>query len=278
MTIKTIFAVWDGTDEGNQAIDVAIDLVRETEGHLDVLCLGMDRLSTGFYYAGAAPDLLFESQKAARETATAREAEAKERLSREEISWAVQPAVAQIGGINDVVCQMGRFADLIVLPRPYGRAAEEENTAIVEAALMQSGTPLMILPPDCPAVSRKRITLPWNESPEALNAAKSMLGWLVDAEQVYVTMVAPARHDADRSDPGTSLSVFLDRHGANVQVAVLPQTQSRVSDVIMTHADDVASDLIVMGGYSKSRFREALLGGTTREMLTSCTVPVVMAH
>lgn len=278
MTIKTVFTVWDGTPEGARAVDLAIDLVRETEGHLDVLCLGIDRTSAGFYYAGTGPDLMAGEQSRAREEAQARDKEATERLSREEISWTVQPAIAMLGGIGDIVGQMARFSDLTVLPRPYGRSGEDENVAVVEAALLQTRTPVMILPPDCDAVDRKRIVLPWNESPEALIAAKSMLGWLVDADLVSVAMVAPDRHDADETDPGMRLSVFLDRHGAQVDVAALPLTQPKVADAIYAHATDADADLIVMGGYSRSRFREAILGGTTRDVLKSCPLPVVLAH
>jgi nucleotide-binding universal stress UspA family protein len=53
---------------------------------------------------------------------------------------------------------------------------------------------------------------------------------------------------------------------------------TRVSDVLNRHATDTASDMIVMGAYGHSRFREAILGGATRNMLEKAVVPVFMAH
>jgi nucleotide-binding universal stress UspA family protein len=71
---------------------------------------------------------------------------------------------------------------------------------------------------------------------------------------------------------------MLSRHGANVEVCLLPQTLPRVSEVIARHVEDIDADLLVMGAYGHSRFREAILGGATRNMLEHAKVPVFMAH
>jgi nucleotide-binding universal stress UspA family protein len=74
------------------------------------------------------------------------------------------------------------------------------------------------------------------------------------------------------------LSQFLARHGVKAEIDVLSKTMPRVSDVLMRHVSDVNADMIVMGAYGHSRFREAILGGATRSMLEKATVPVLMAH
>lgn len=278
MSYKTIFTVWDGTREGHRAFEVAVDLAREVEGHLDVLCLGVDRMSPGFYFAGTAPELMADSVREAREEATRREAEARQQLEPEDISWAVRPAIAQYGGIADVVNEMARFADLTVLARPYGRGNEEEHEAVFEAALLDAATPVLVVPPDIAGLQRRRITIGWNRAPEALRAAKVALPWLCAAQAVEVAVIDPPRHEEDRPDPGTQLATYLGRHGANVEVSILPLTVPRVSDALISHARAKEADLIVMGGYGKSRFREAILGGTTRDMLRDSPLPVLMAH
>jgi nucleotide-binding universal stress UspA family protein len=71
---------------------------------------------------------------------------------------------------------------------------------------------------------------------------------------------------------------MLARHGVRCDIEVLSKTMTRVSDILNRHAMDTESDMIVMGAYGHSRFREAILGGATRNMLEQSAVPVFMAH
>ncbi len=118
----------------------------------------------------------------------------------------------------------------------------------------------------------------WNESGEALNAVRAALPVLKAAESVHVVVIDPPVHGPYRSDPGGMLSQFLSRHGVRAEVDVLSKTLPRVSDVLKRHAADINADLIVMGAYGHSRFREAILGGATRYMLEQADLPVFMAH
>ena len=74
------------------------------------------------------------------------------------------------------------------------------------------------------------------------------------------------------------LSQMLARHGVKCEIDVLSKSMTRVSDILNRHASDTESDLIVMGAYGHSRFREAILGGATRNMLEQSSVPVFLAH
>jgi nucleotide-binding universal stress UspA family protein len=71
---------------------------------------------------------------------------------------------------------------------------------------------------------------------------------------------------------------MLVRHGVKAEVTVLARTMPKISDVLARHCRDVDADLLVMGAYSHSRFREAILGGATRNMLEAAEIPVFMAH
>jgi nucleotide-binding universal stress UspA family protein len=124
----------------------------------------------------------------------------------------------------------------------------------------------------------RRILLAWNESDEALAAARTALPLLIGAETVRITVIDPPVHSPTRSDPGGLLSQYLSRHGVSCEIDVLSKTMPRVSDVLMRHAADIEADLIVMGAYGHSRFREAILGGATRNMLEHAKIPVFLAH
>jgi nucleotide-binding universal stress UspA family protein len=167
----------------------------------------------------------------------------------------------------------------VVLPKPYGKDLPADAPVIVEAAMFQGGAPVIVLAGDtAPDLAPKKIVVAWNESAEAMAAIRRALPLLVAAERVSVCMVAPERHGSDSSDPGAELSRMLSRHGAKVEVTLLPQTLPRVSEVIARHVADIGADMLVMGAYGHSRFREAILGGATRHMLEHAKVPVFMAH
>jgi len=91
-------------------------------------------------------------------------------------------------------------------------------------------------------------------------------------------VIDPPMHGPNRSDPGGLVAQYLSRHGVKTEIDVLSRSMPRVSDVLLRHVTDMDADMVVMGAYGHSRFREAIFGGATRYMLEQATVPVFMAH
>jgi len=120
--------------------------------------------------------------------------------------------------------------------------------------------------------------LAWNQSREALVAARRAMPFLKRAEMVQIVVIDPPAHGPERSDPGGQLCQLLVRHGVRAEVSVLARTLPRISEVLARHARDVNADMLVMGAYGHSRFREAIMGGATRDMLENAQVPVFLAH
>ena len=167
----------------------------------------------------------------------------------------------------------------MILPQPYGEGRGAELEPVTEAALFDAQTPVLLAPAGAaPVPAPKRILLAWNESAEALAAARAALPLLKAAESVHVVVIDPPTHGPSRSDPGGLLSQYLARHGVRTEIDVLAKTMPRVSDVLLRHAGDMDADMIVMGAYGHSRFREAIFGGATRYMLEETTLPVFMSH
>jgi len=279
MGYKSILTVVTNPEFPAAQMDAAIALARREDAHLDVLCLGIDRAQTGYYYAGATAIIHQETFETARAEATDAEAAVRLRLGAEDIRWAVDTVVAQIGTLTEPVAVLARFADLVVLPKPYGKTSSRDIESVLEAALFDGRAPVLILPETgLPAAPAQRITLAWNQSDEAMHAARAAMPLLKAAAAVDIAVIDPPSHGPERSDPGGLLSQYLSRHGVKAEVSVLAKTLPRVSEVLCRHARDVSADLIVMGGYGHSRFREAILGGATRDMLEMTDVPVFMAH
>ena len=272
-TVLTDPALVENTLENAMAAAVAYD------AHLDVLCLGVDRSQTGYYYAGASAIVLQETITRAHEEAKEIEEQAKTILGASTIRWGTELGVSQLADLSRHVAARARFSDVVILPKPYGESRGAELEAVTEATLFDGQTPAIILPENAaPVPSPGRVMIAWNESPEALSAVRAAMPLLRTATDVRVTVIAPPTHGPDRSDPGGQLTQYLARHNLRVEVDVLAKTLPRVSDVILRQVTDINADMLIMGAYGHSRFREALFGGATRYMLEQAPVPVLMSR
>ncbi|MBT9386384.1 universal stress protein [Pseudooceanicola sp. CBS1P-1] len=279
MAYKTILTVLTDGADAKHVLARATAAAELFDAHLDVLCLGVDRTQVGYYYAGANAMVMQEAINRATEEAEALETAAKGILANSEIRWSTDTDVAQLGDIGRHLAWRARFADLVLLPRPYGKGKGAELEPITESALFEGRAPVVILPDsDLPMPAGKRVLLCWNDTPEALNAIRRALPVLKQADQVHIVVVDPPVHGPDRSDPGGMLASWLARHGISAEIEVISKTLPRISEVLVRHARDIDADLIVMGAYGHSRFREAILGGATRHMLEGSELPVFLAH
>ncbi|QYK41803.1 MAG: universal stress protein [Paracoccaceae bacterium] len=282
MAYRTILTVAADAARTEPLVGAAAGVARANDGHLDLLALGIDRTQVGYAYVGAGPILLQVALERAEADARAVELALRKAAEAQApgLRWAADSVVAQLGGLADLIALRARFADLVILPRPYGEGRGPEDEAVVEAALFEGHAPVLILPEPLrdKTPEGRRIVLAWNQSAEAMAATRAALPFLRAAEMVSITVVDPPSHGPERSDPGGLLCQMLVRHGVKAEVSVLARTMPQVSDVIARHARDMDADMIVMGAYGHSRLREAILGGATRNMLTAAEIPVLMAH
>lgn len=282
MAYKSILTVLTNPATASVAITAAARLAVSQDAHLDVLVLGVDRTQVGYSYIGTGAVLMQVALDRAEADARALETAAKSALAEQtpDLRFAVEAVVTQLGALSDLVALRARFADLVVLPRPYGPGQGVEAEAVVEAALFDGKAPVLVLPEKGLGENTlpKRVVVAWNQSAEAMTAARQALPLLKGADRVNITVIDPPSQGEERSDPGGMLCQLLVRHGVHAEVSVLARSLPRISDVLARHVWDQNADLLVMGAYGHSRFREAILGGATRNMLEKAEVPVLMAH
>lgn len=279
MSWKTITTFVADLATDGPALDAAAALAARSAGHLDAVALGIDSTHPESFYAGAealalaVPGALAEAERQATELDRA----LAERLRATDARWTTMPAVAAVVGLTQVVAEAARFSDLVVAGPPYGPGRGQVQVSVVEASLFAAGVPVLVTPGPLPAAFR-RVSLAWNDSPEALRAARAAMPVLAAAEECQIVIVDPPRHAPDRSDPGGRLAQMLARHGVKASVRVLARTEPSVAAILARDLVDTASDLLVMGAYGHSRLRESILGGATRQMLEGTKVPVLMVH
>jgi nucleotide-binding universal stress UspA family protein len=282
MAYKSILTLSADPARAAQTFGAAATLAIAQDAHLDALALGVDRSQISYSYIGASVAVMQVSQDNATNDAKAVEAAMRTAATAAgpTLRWSSDSAIAMMGGVSDLVALRSRFADLVVLSKPYGKKHGEEEEGIIESAMFDGQAPVLVLPDTTTDLSQigKRIVVAWNQSREGLNAIRRAMPFLKKADHAWITIIDPPRHGPERSDPGGALCQMLVRHGIKAEVSVLSQTMPRISDVLARQAVDRDADMIVMGAYGHSRFREAILGGATRHMLEAAEVPVFMAH
>ncbi len=279
MAYKSLLSVVTETKFARKALEQMAALAIAQDGHAEALCLGVDRSQTGYYYAGANALILQETLNRANAEADENLKFAEEYLGRSGARWSAESGVAQIADLGRHVAHRARFSDLVILPQPYGEGRGAEAEPIIEAAMFDGHAPVLVVPDDAqPVAAPRTVLIGWNESVEAMRSIRSALPFLMAADAARIVVIDPPTHGPDRSDPGGLLSQMLARHGVKCEIDVLSKTMTRVSDILNRHAEDTSADMIIMGAYGHSRFREAILGGATRNMLEQTKVPVFMAH
>lgn len=282
MGYKSLLTIATDAHDLHASLTAAAELALQNDAHLDVLAMGIDLPQIGYAYLGAAPVLL-EATFAEAEKAAADAAKAVKKCMDEQpqtLRWSLETAVVQLGTVPSFVAQQARFADLVVLGQPYGKMRSTAAEAVLEAVLFQARAPVLVVPDTGLAKdgSARKIVIGWNESREALAAVRSAMPMLRAAARVNIAVIDPPVHGAERSDPGGALCQMLVRHGVKAEVSVLAKSMPRVSDILARHVEDQDAGLLVMGAYGHSRFTEAILGGATRNALTSAKVPIFLAH
>lgn len=278
MGYKSLLTVLRGPEAAADTLAGAVRVAQEHDAHLEVLCVGIDRTQVGYYYDGASTLFLQTALEQAARDSQAILAAARATLKNVEVRWSAEAVVTQIGSLNTLIGLRSRFVDLVVLAAPARDGRDVEAESVLEAALFEGQAPVFVIPGSLTSAPlARRILLAWNQSNEALAAARKALPLLTAADLVNITVIDPPQQGPERSDPGGALSQLLARHGAKIEVSVLARGHS-VAEVITRHALDMDADTIVMGAYGHSRLRQAILGGATYDMLHSTKLPMLMAH
>lgn len=281
MAYKSLLTVACSTEGVLGTVTAAAQIAQAMDAHLDTLALGVDRTQIGYSYVGSGAVMIAAAMDRAEGEAREAEAALNAAIGAQSptLRASVESVVTQLGALTDVVAARARYSDLVVLPLPYGKTRSVADEAVTEAALFEGMAPVLIVPETgMPNSDPKRIVVAWNQSREALVATRRSMPFLRRADNVQIVVIDPPAHGPERSDPGGLLCQLLVRHGIHAEVTVLARSLPRVSDVLARHLRDVDAELLVMGAYGHSRFREAIIGGATRDLLERAEVPVLLAH
>jgi len=179
------------------------------------------------------------------------------------------------GNVEQLLVAQGRAHDLIVMSCPG--ETDPARLPVLQAALMESGRPVLFAPPTLPESFASRVVLAWNGSIEAARALSLAAELAADAERIVAVSIGePGRAEMG---PGPETAVdYLAAHGLAAETRVLAPSSKPIAEALLRAIDDERADLLVMGAYSHSRLRETILGGVTRDILANLELPVLMVH
>ncbi|MEE4187679.1 MAG: universal stress protein [Roseobacter sp.] len=278
MSYKTVFTALSRLDETPAALAFSAALTDAQDAHLEVLSLGIDRTPNTYYEIGSNAMVMHAAIEEAHAQVADIQSGVRAFLDKTNLRWDVINSVTSAAGVGRTVAMQARLADVAVVGLPYGPESAPEDSLILEGLLFEARCPTIVVPEGCDNARPKSILIGWNESAEAIRAVRAAMPLLQKAEAVHLAIIDPPETGPERSDPGGALAVYLSRHGVRCDIQVMTRQGLKVSERLSQHVTETGSDLLVMGGYGHSRFREAVLGGATREMLQSSKVPVLMAH
>ena len=276
-SIRDILAIVDLDGERKAAV-VAADLARRTGAHLTGLSLAFDPLIPVYSVAAPIPTdfITTAHEQAIADARAARDAfEAIGQRAGVSVESRTAESVAGDGFIS--VVRNLVLTDLAVIGQQNPDKPEPMREALIEAILFQAGLPTLLVP--YAGVSEfvpDRVVVAWNGSAAAGRAVRAAMPMLAMAKHVLVAIVDEGHPPP--GEPGADIGAYLARHDLDVTVRNIANMTGGVGSTLLTFAAEEGANWMVMGAYGHSRLLEFLLGGVTRHILGSATLPILMSH
>src|SRR6267142_323056 len=276
--IKDIIVHLEHRAERDPARDFAVTIAEIFDAHLAAVAFAYAPDFPGYVMLEIPPDIvaqmIAESEKAALAAIERFEAAARRSLISAE-----HRALKAIGASAAVILsKLARRFDLSVFMQSEPDGVNNDD--MIETSLFQSGRPLIVVPYiQKEGLRLDRVVCCWDGSRAAARAINDGLPLLVKATTIDLLIVLNEKTNSLPNEiRGAEIAKHLARHDVKVQVVTIPAADFDVTKAILSYIADISGTLLVMGGYGHPKLREVILGGVTRDILKSMTVPVFMAH
>lgn len=286
---RTILACLSDADTAPATLGLALLVGRNHAAHIEALHVRIDPSSAiplvGEGMSGAmVEEMLTIAEKQATERSRGIRALFDQICTRQGIAQTETPSSEptlsahwreEIGREEEVLAETGRLSDLLVLSRPLPDN-DVPSIMTLNAALMESGRPLLLAPPALPTGIGRKVAVFWNGSIESARAVGAALPFLRQAEEVIIL----SAREEEATSPG-ELVKYLAWHGIPAGKHCFPASSAaggQVAQILLDEAVTRGADLVVMGAYTHSRLRQLIMGGVTRHVLHFAKLPVLLCH
>ena len=288
MSIRFVLTPLFGEAADTGALQAGLGVAQRFQAHLGALFLRIDPFdAVPIVGEGVSPAIIEQLTEAAAAEMDRRRAAARatfdQACSAAGITLADAPAgpraasagwIEETGRRDELLPRRARASDLVVFGWSDGEASPDFTVAL-ETTLFGAGRPLLLVPPTAPATIGERVAIAWNDSAEAARAVAGALPFLDRAQAVHVLSAATRRTDPALAE---DLVGYLRWRGISAKIEPVAAADEPAGEALLKAAGEAGADLVVMGGYGRTRLSELILGGVTRHVLNHPSLPVLMAH
>lgn len=287
MTIKTILLPIRESSTASSLMETSISMAIRNDAHLDLLYVQNDPehlipFSTLGLSASMRETILESATTAATQQGNELKQSFLDLCERYQVN--VKPRgsdigkptadfLIQSGRRDDLIGKYGRLADLIIVPQPTKTTPPPSS---FEAALRESGRPVLMVQRgkvlDMPG---KRLAIGWNSSKEAAQAMATMLDNLKRADKVFILTSEKRLQGPVNAD---EVCTYLNCHGVTAETATFSTKGQSTGEALLAKSRELACDRLIVGGYSRPRIRDVIMGGVTGHLLAKADMPVILVH
>jgi nucleotide-binding universal stress UspA family protein len=277
MAFKDLLVVLFGDESDGHVIATIDSLAMFAQAHVAAALLAPipDPVFVGDVVGGGMA--LGEFVAAIRNDAMAAQEKIRLVLSRTNLGYEQRLVMSQTLTACDMAVTQARHVDLTIMARPS--RGEGFRHEVLEAVLMESGRPLLLIPPGWTSDGAVRtVFVAWNAGREAARAVGDAGDWLAAASKIVIGTVdaKPGGPRGHGEAPGVDIATHLARHGHAVELRNIDSLGADTGEAILDAAEAAGADLI--GGFGHPRLQQALFGGVTRTIVETSNVPLLMAH
>ncbi len=289
MSIKTILVPLSDARTGEAPLKAALKVAHLFDAHLEALHVRTDpsRAMVDFGNEAMSSQVAEQMRQAIEERTTEHAAGVRKLFDDECAKSGV--AIVEVGpgtgGVSaswreetgDVIrwiARRGRLADVTVMGR-LSKDRDVPSVGALETAILGTGRPILLAPPEEPDSIGKRVAIAWSGSAEAARATGLAMPFLKEADAVSVLSVTEESNWAYNPE---DLAAYLAWHGVDAKARSITAKGGSAGALLLTEAVAEGVDLLVMGAYTHSRLREMILGGVTKYVLNTTGPAVLMAH
>ncbi|WP_127563208.1 universal stress protein [Stenotrophomonas indicatrix] len=277
---KDIIVPQTGSSSDDEALGAAVRLARALQSHLTVLELVSLPYPMVSAWGPSADVAIGDLHQQSQAQGKANVSRLNARLRAEHISHEVRLVQAFYGAPAQVAAQHAVRADISVISGVAGDTVEGDlGRSYFGSLLISSGRPVLVIPKgSSAALPPATVVVAWTPTRASSRALHDALPMLQAARSVHlIVVVEDGDGDAEKRDM-TEITAHLDRHGVAVQARIQKKEGARTAALLLEHAARVGADMLVVGGFGHSRFREWAFGGVTRELLFEAKLPILYSH
>jgi nucleotide-binding universal stress UspA family protein len=279
MSIKTILVYLPSEKNAASILAPALKIAADRSAHIIGLHLTPDLPVYGEFPAEVSEEVIVRLQKAGKDAAAAAKRVFDEWVGKSPVTHEWRCFAASYAAGTDLIAQQGRTADLIICGKPSDDIPDAWSD-FSETAIIRSGRPVLIVPGTKPPKTvGEHVIIAWNDTREAARAVSDSLDLLKAASTVRaVTLIEKESQREAAAALGADLIANLSRHGITASLDVSCAGSVGAGEVILSRLLEEGCDLLIMGGYSRSRLREMIFGGASRDILRDTWAPTLLSH